>query len=79
MSMNEPHTDTHRSVFDGFVTLAEFARAVGRTERTVRRWHRQGLPVAKRGSLRMINLARATAWLEAGERGGLAPTGRRTR
>jgi phage terminase Nu1 subunit (DNA packaging protein) len=57
--------------------LEEFAASVGKTTRTVRRWHRQGLPIIRRGNLVLVNIERARAWLAAGERGGVAQPKRR--
>ena len=67
-------------ILGGKTTVERFARDVGVTTRTVRRWHAQGLPIIKRGNLRLIDVEKARAWLAAGERGGLAePRHRRAR
>jgi hypothetical protein len=47
----------------GTVPLATFAQAVGRTERTVRSWIVEGLPVLRIGNTSHIILERALDWL----------------
>jgi hypothetical protein len=66
-------------LLDGFMTLDEFATSVGRTERTLKRWRKKGLPYVKRGNLILINVERARQWLNAGEVGGTEEPKRRKR
>jgi phage terminase Nu1 subunit (DNA packaging protein) len=67
-NMSDPNLDS--PIFQGKTTVEQFARDCGRTTRTVRRWCDQGLPIEKRGNLRLIDIAKARAWLARGERGG---------
>lgn len=63
----------------GKMTIEDFGAAVGRAPRSVRRWISLGLPVEGRGSLLLIDIQEARAWLAAGRRGGLDPPRQRAR
>jgi MerR-like DNA binding protein len=56
----------------GYSTREQLARKVGRTVHTIRLWERQGLPVIKRGNLRLYNDDIARQWI-LGELGSTAP------
>jgi phage terminase Nu1 subunit (DNA packaging protein) len=66
-------------VFVGLLTESQFAEDAGKSLRTIRAWRALGLPVLKRGRLRLIDPAAARAWLEAGALGGCAKPRRRAR
>lgn len=55
--------DLSEDLLTGLMTPAEFALAVGKTERTVRRYMKMGLPSTKRGNMRLISIDRARQWL----------------
>ena len=71
--------DTESPVFSGKISVEQFATDTKRTVRTINRWAALGLPIIKRGNLRLIDVEKARAWFEAGERGGLESPSRRHR
>ena len=53
-----------------FLTRAEMAKDLGKSERTLERWERQGKgpPVTRNGDTPIYNVPSARAWLRAQER-----------
>jgi hypothetical protein len=47
----------------GLQTREEFAASVKRSTATIRRWEAMGLPVHKRGNLRLYDTEESRAWL----------------
>ncbi len=65
----QPHTEpTVASVLAGLLTRNQLAAELGRSERTVIRWERAGLPVIKLGMTRLYDSAKARDWLLTHER-----------
>jgi hypothetical protein len=56
---------TQPSVMTGFHTREELAAAVGKSVATVRRWEQRGLPVIRRGNLRLYEIERVRDWLRS--------------
>ena len=58
-----------KQVFEDWLTITEFAAEANVSERTVRNWMNEvdGLPYAKRGAKRIINIPRARQWLQGRE------------
>jgi hypothetical protein len=56
---------TNAELFRDYVDLEQFAAAVGRDQRTIRRWMDEpnGLPFAQLGSRRLIHGPTAEQWL----------------
>jgi hypothetical protein len=57
----------YREKIDGiplYLPRAEFAVVIGRSERTVARYEKKGMPVTCRGRTRLIPVDRAFKWLE---------------
>jgi phage terminase Nu1 subunit (DNA packaging protein) len=50
-------------ILDGLDKRAQLAHALGVTQRTVIRYEQQGLPVIRRGRMRLYDRAKAAAWL----------------
>jgi hypothetical protein len=71
--------DTTSPILVGYEPAEDFAKAVHKTPRTVRRWEALGLPVVRVGNLKLIDVERARAWLAARQRGGIAPPRYRSR
>jgi hypothetical protein len=46
---------TQPGLLAGYSTREQLARKVNRTVHTIRKWEQQGLPVIKRGNLRLYN------------------------
>jgi phage terminase Nu1 subunit (DNA packaging protein) len=59
--MSEPNLES--PFLKGMATFKQFAKDVDKSERTVERWAAQGLPVFKRGRLRLIDIEQGRAWL----------------
>ena len=60
--------ETSAGVLTGMVTRAELRAELARcTDRTILRYERQGLPVFRRGRLRLYDVEAVRAWLR-GER-----------
>ncbi len=74
-----PNPNPASPLFEGYVSFTKFAEDCGVSTRTVLRWHNRGLPVTRRGNLRLIEVEKARAWLAGGETGSLAPAPRRRR
>ena len=57
-----------------FLTRAEMAKDLGKSERTLERWDRLGIgpPVTRNGITPIYNVPRARAWLRAQEREAVA-------
>lgn len=55
---NQPGT-----FFAGYSTREQLARKVGRTEETIRKWEKRGLPVVKQGNLRLYHDETARKWI----------------
>jgi phage terminase Nu1 subunit (DNA packaging protein) len=53
----------HPSVLDGFAERKQLAKDLRRCERTIKRWEDQGLPVIRRGKMRLYDIERVRAWL----------------
>jgi MerR HTH family regulatory protein len=56
----------------GYSTREQLARKVGRTKHTIRKWEKQGLPVIRRGNLRLYHDETARQWI-LGEFSGAEP------
>lgn len=54
---------TENSVLAGFVTRAQLVAELGCSTRTLIRYEHQGLPVIRRGALRLYSVERVRAWL----------------
>jgi hypothetical protein len=67
-------------ILSGFLPEDEFAKGVGKSKKTLRRWDKAGLgpPRTKLGRAIYYNLAAAKIWLEAGGVVAAGPTNRRT-
>jgi hypothetical protein len=50
-------------VLEDCLTRAELARALGKSERTIKRYEDEGLPVSRRGNLRLYWLHTTRDWL----------------
>jgi phage terminase Nu1 subunit (DNA packaging protein) len=61
-------TTDRPSVLEGLITRAELAAELGVTDRTVRTYEGQGLPVIRRGMLRLYDPERVRAWLRGDKR-----------
>jgi hypothetical protein len=68
-------------ILDDFADLKEFARQVGRCERTVRRWcdEHGGLPHTRMGNRILIPVPQAREWLLKGMKNDPARAGKRGR
>jgi len=51
-------------LLDGLTTVPVFAEAIGRSERQVRIWLREGMPGMRVGKTPYIRIAEARAWIE---------------
>ena len=59
--------DLSAVLFADVATLPEFAKAIGRSERQVRRFIKDGLPSVKRGNIHVIVIDAGKAWLRGEE------------
>jgi phage terminase Nu1 subunit (DNA packaging protein) len=60
-------TEIRPPVIAGLDTREQLARALNVTPNTVWRWERRGLPVIRRGHLRLYDRIKVRAWLEDGQ------------
>ncbi len=66
--MSQPNLQS--PILEGLTTFPQFAADTGRSERTIERWAALGLPVVRRGRLRLIDIERARAWLRGEPKSG---------
>jgi hypothetical protein len=66
-------------LFEGKLTIPRVAADCGRSEKTVKRWISEGLPVERYGYLVLIDVEKFRAWMSRRVRGGLAAPRKRAR
>jgi phage terminase Nu1 subunit (DNA packaging protein) len=70
--------DIEQQIFSGLATREDLAKAFGKSTKTIKRWEAEGLPVLKRGYLRLYDPQQVHRWL-CGELGERAPGQRKKR